>query len=73
VIIQTCAFFQLLIPGLTPFSLLESESGIEIVTQLADTGKLPSSHLGLWFSQHLPNQTFETLQNLETNENWIEN
>jgi hypothetical protein len=32
-------FFLLLIPGLTPVSLLESDSGFEIVTQLADTGK----------------------------------
>jgi hypothetical protein len=31
-------FFQLLIPGLTPVSLLESESGFEIVMQLVDTG-----------------------------------
>jgi hypothetical protein len=30
--------FQLLIPGLTPVSLLESEVGFEIVTQLADIG-----------------------------------
>jgi hypothetical protein len=35
-------FFQLLIPGFTPVSLLESNSGFEIVTQLADTGKRPS-------------------------------
>jgi hypothetical protein len=33
-------FFQLLIPGFTGHvSLLESESGFEIVTQLADTTK----------------------------------
>ncbi len=32
-------FFQLLIPGLTPVSLLENESGFEIVTQIADTEK----------------------------------
>ncbi len=38
-------FSQLLIPGLTPASLLESESGFETVTQLADTGERPSSHL----------------------------
>ncbi len=38
-------FFQLLIPELTPVSLLESKSGFEIVTQLADTGKRSSSHL----------------------------
>jgi hypothetical protein len=38
-------YFQLLIPGLTPVSLLESESGCEIVTQLAKTGKGPSSRL----------------------------
>jgi hypothetical protein len=37
--------FQLLFPGLTLVSLLESESGFEIVTQLADTGKRPSSNL----------------------------
>ncbi len=30
-------FFQLLIPELTPVSLLESKSGFEIFTQLADT------------------------------------
>jgi hypothetical protein len=35
--------FQLLIPGLTPVSLLESESWFEIVTQLAETGKRPFS------------------------------
>ncbi len=38
-------FFQLLIPGLTPVSLLQSELGFEIVTQLAGTGKWPSSNL----------------------------
>jgi hypothetical protein len=37
--------FQLLIPGSTPVSLLESKSGFEIVTQLAETGIQPSSHL----------------------------
>ncbi len=37
--------FQPLIPRSTPASLLESESGFEIVKQLADTGKLQSSHL----------------------------
>jgi hypothetical protein len=38
--------FLLLIPGLTPDSLLESESWFEIVTQLAETaGKRPFSHL----------------------------
>jgi hypothetical protein len=31
--------FQLLISGLTPVLLLESELGFEVVTQLADTGK----------------------------------
>jgi hypothetical protein len=31
--------FRLLIPGLTPVSLLESKSGFEIVTQLAVTMK----------------------------------
>jgi hypothetical protein len=44
-------FFQLLIQELTPVSLLERESGFEIVTQLADTGKRPTSHLlvyGVW-------------------------
>jgi hypothetical protein len=30
-------FFQLFVPGLSPVSLLESESVYEIVTQLADT------------------------------------
>jgi hypothetical protein len=38
-------FFQLLIPRLTPLSLLERESGFETVTQLADTGNQPYSHL----------------------------
>jgi hypothetical protein len=38
-------FFQLLIPGLTFVSLLESESGFGIVTQHADNRKRPSSHL----------------------------
>jgi hypothetical protein len=38
-------FFQLLIPGLTPVSLLESQSGFEIFTRLADTGKRPVSHV----------------------------
>jgi hypothetical protein len=37
-------FFQLLIPGLTPVSLLERESGFEIITQLHDTGEQASSH-----------------------------
>jgi hypothetical protein len=39
--------FQLLISGLTPVSLLESESGIEIVTHIIGTaaGKRPSSHV----------------------------
>ncbi len=32
-------FFQLLIPVLTLVSLLESESGFEIITKLADRGK----------------------------------
>jgi hypothetical protein len=31
--------FQLRIPGSTPVSLLERESGFEIVTQIEDTGK----------------------------------
>jgi hypothetical protein len=31
-------FFQLLVAGLTPVSLLESKSGFEVVTQLASTG-----------------------------------
>jgi hypothetical protein len=35
--------FQLLIAGLTPVSLLESEAGLEIVTQSVDTEKRPSS------------------------------
>jgi hypothetical protein len=38
-------FLQLLIPGLSLVSLLESESGFEIVTQLADAGKRPSLQL----------------------------
>jgi hypothetical protein len=42
---QIRAFFQLLIPRLTPVSLLESASGFEIATQLSDTRKEPSSHL----------------------------
>jgi hypothetical protein len=29
--------FQLIIPGLTPVSLLEGESGFEIVTELEET------------------------------------
>ncbi len=37
--------FSALIPGSTPVSLLESESGFETVTPLADFGKVPSSHL----------------------------
>jgi hypothetical protein len=41
---------QLFIPGLTSGSQLESDSEFEIVTQLANTGKRPSSHLySLWF------------------------
>jgi hypothetical protein len=36
-------FFQLLNPGFTRVTLLESESGFEIVTQLVDTGKQSSS------------------------------
>jgi hypothetical protein len=36
-------FFQVLIARLTQVSLLESKPGFEIVTQLADTGKRPSS------------------------------
>jgi hypothetical protein len=41
------SFFQLLIPRLTPVSLLESKLGLETVTQLPDGGKrpYPSSHL----------------------------
>jgi hypothetical protein len=31
--------------SLTPVSMQESESGFEIVTQIADTGKRPASHL----------------------------
>jgi hypothetical protein len=42
---EISAFFQLLIPGLTPVSLLGSKSGFEIVKQLADIGKRPSSHI----------------------------
>jgi hypothetical protein len=38
-------FLQLLIPGLTPVSLLERELGLGMVTQLVDTGKRPSLHL----------------------------
>jgi hypothetical protein len=38
-------FYQLLIPTLTPFDLLEGESGFELVTQLVDTGKRASSRL----------------------------
>ncbi len=38
-------FSQLHNPRLTTVSLVESELGFEIVTQLADTGKRPSSHL----------------------------
>ncbi len=38
-------FLKLVIPGITPVSLLESGSGFEIVTQLVDIGKRPSSHL----------------------------
>jgi hypothetical protein len=37
--------FQLLVPALTTVSLLESKFGFQIVTQLADTRKRPSSHL----------------------------
>ncbi len=37
--------FQLLIPGLTPVSLLESELRFEIVTLLEDSGKRPFSHI----------------------------
>jgi hypothetical protein len=33
--------FQLLIPELTPISLLESATGFEIVTQLEETRKRP--------------------------------
>jgi hypothetical protein len=45
---QACSdkcFFQLLIPGSTPVSLLESKSGFEIVTQLKEPENVPSSHL----------------------------
>jgi hypothetical protein len=45
-------FLQLLNPKPTPVSLLESELGFVIVTQFADTGKRPSSHLHqslVWF------------------------
>ncbi len=38
-------FFQLLISWLIPVLLFGSESGFEIVTQLPDTGKRPSSYL----------------------------
>jgi hypothetical protein len=38
-------FFQLLIPGLTPVSLTESESEFEIVTGLAEGIKGPSSDI----------------------------
>jgi hypothetical protein len=37
--------FQVLSPGLTSAPHLESESRLEIVTQLVDTRKQPSSHL----------------------------
>jgi hypothetical protein len=37
--------FQLFIPELTLVSLLESEAGFEIVTQLAETEKRPSLQL----------------------------
>jgi hypothetical protein len=37
--------FQPLIPRLTPVSLMKTEWGFDIVTQLADTGKRPSYHL----------------------------
>jgi hypothetical protein len=37
--------FQLLIPGLTIVSLLESNSGFEIVTQLGNTAKRSSLHI----------------------------
>jgi hypothetical protein len=33
------AFFQLLVPGLTPVALLESKSGLEIFSQLAGNCK----------------------------------
>jgi hypothetical protein len=36
---------KFLIPGLTSVSLLESDLELEIVTQLADSGKRSSSHL----------------------------
>jgi hypothetical protein len=37
--------FSLHLPELTTVSLLESESGFEVVTQPADTEKRPSSHV----------------------------
>jgi hypothetical protein len=39
------SFVELLIPGMSPVLLLESESGFEIVTQFANTGQLPSCYL----------------------------
>jgi hypothetical protein len=47
--------FKLFIAGVTPVSLLESESGfeIEIATQLTDTGKRHLHICGLWFRRGL--------------------
>jgi hypothetical protein len=42
---QINAFFELRIPGFNHVSLLESEWRFEIVTQLADARKRPSSYL----------------------------
>jgi hypothetical protein len=45
-LIQISATCRVLFPELTPVSLLESGSGgFEIVTQLTNTEKRPSSHL----------------------------
>ncbi len=38
-LVQVSAWFMVLVPELTSVSLLDSESGFEIVTQLADTEK----------------------------------
>jgi hypothetical protein len=44
-LIHAIASFKLVILGLTPVSLLESDLGFEIATHYADTGKRPSSHV----------------------------
>jgi hypothetical protein len=50
------SFLQILIPIIAPLSLLESESGFEIVTQRANAGGRPLIHIYIRIQSHKVNQ-----------------